>query len=170
MLHAIDVDLDEGGQAECLDQPVEGRHWHLDLLAPVHPHEARDAGGLGEKPGRAGGDGGRARAHVQREAARSGTHRVSNNQYTGIMAEQEAEEAGEVRLWLEGYNPGAEPGPATAAITNMGADVEANRARAYEAGIKAAQAGAVPGPAVVGRERAGDAIDTVIKAVPVAQT
>jgi len=51
---------------------------------------------------------------------------VSNNQYMGIIAEQEAEEAGEVRLWLKGYNPGAEPGPATAAITNVGPDVEAN--------------------------------------------
>ena len=26
MLHALDVDLDEGGQAVCLDQPVEGGH------------------------------------------------------------------------------------------------------------------------------------------------
>jgi hypothetical protein len=69
-----------------------------------------------------------------------------------IMAKQEAEEAGEVRLWLEGYNPGAEPGPATAAITNMGADVKAERARTYEAGIEAAQSSAVPGPAVVGRK------------------
>ena len=100
---------------------------------------------------------------MQREAAGSGTHRVSNAQYAGIMAEQEAEEAGEVRLWLERYNPGAEPGPATAAITNMGADVEAERARAYEAGIEAAQAGAAPGPAVVGRKRAGEAIDAIIK-------
>jgi hypothetical protein len=75
---------------------------------------------------------------MQHEAAASGTHCVTNDQYAGIIAEQEAEEAGEVRLWLEGYNPGTEPGPATAAITDMGADVEAERAQAYEAGVEAA--------------------------------
>ena len=96
---------------------------------------------------------------MQREAAGSGTHRVSNYQYARIMAE----EAGEVRLWLEGHNPGAEPGPATAAVTDMGADVETERARPYEAGVEAAQAGAAPGLAVIDRKRAGETINAIIK-------
>ena len=79
------------------------------------------------------------------------------------MAEQEADEAGEVRLWLDGYNPAPSLNQQRLRSPTWEPTSKQSEPGRMKPASKPAEADAASGPAVIGRKRASEAIKAIIK-------